>query len=69
MLHEILYALMGHIGDVIIFQDDKFIVNPALYQKNVSLFKLQLVHSFFLHLELSSKRASNTECGRSRSNQ
>ena len=33
MLHEILYALLGHTGDVIIFQDGKFIVNPALYQK------------------------------------
>ena len=34
MLHEILYALMGHTGDVIIFQDDKFIVNPALRNSN-----------------------------------
>ena len=33
MLHEILYALLGHTGDVIIFQDGKFIVNPALYQQ------------------------------------
>lgn len=33
MLHEILFALIGHTGDVIIFQDDKFIVNPALYSK------------------------------------
>ena len=33
MLHEILFALIGHTGDVIIFQDDKFIVNPALYNK------------------------------------
>ena len=31
MLHEILYALLGHTGDVIIFQGNKFIVNPALY--------------------------------------
>ena len=34
MLHDILYALLGHTGDVIIFQDDKFIVNPSLYQQN-----------------------------------
>jgi hypothetical protein len=34
MLHEILYALLGYTGDVIIFQDDKFIVNPALYSPN-----------------------------------
>ena len=34
MLHEILYALLGHTGDVIIFQDKKFIVNPALYKKD-----------------------------------
>ena len=31
MLHEILYALLGHAGDVIIYQGNKFIVNPALY--------------------------------------
>ena len=31
MLHEILYALLGYTGDVIIFQNDKFIVNPSLY--------------------------------------
>jgi hypothetical protein len=33
MLHEILYALLGYTGDVIIFQDNKFIVNPSLYNK------------------------------------
>jgi gamma-tubulin complex component 4 len=30
MLHEVLYALLGITGDVIIFQDDRFIVNPSL---------------------------------------
>lgn len=30
MLHEILLALLGHTGSVIIEQDDKFIVNPKL---------------------------------------
>ena len=34
MLHDILYALIGQTGDVIIFQDDKFIVNPSLYKPN-----------------------------------
>ena len=32
MLHEILYALLGYTGDVIILQDNKFIVNPAVYK-------------------------------------
>ena len=36
MLHEILFALMGHTGDVIVFQDDKFIVNPALRNMNTN---------------------------------
>ena len=31
MLHELLYALLGYTGDIIIFQDGKFMVNPALY--------------------------------------
>ena len=31
MLHEILYALLGYTGDVIILQNEQFIVNPSLY--------------------------------------
>lgn len=34
MLHEILYALIGHTGDVIIFLNEKFVVNPALRNQN-----------------------------------
>ena len=34
MLHEILYALIGYTGDVIILQNERFIVNPALYRPN-----------------------------------
>ena len=31
MLHEILYALLGYTGDVIILQNNQLIVNPSLY--------------------------------------
>ena len=34
MLHEILYALLGYTGDVIIFQNNQFIVNPSLYSSS-----------------------------------
>lgn len=34
MLHEILYALLGYTGDVIILQNEQFIVNPSLYSSS-----------------------------------
>lgn len=36
MLHDVLFALLGYYGDVIILHEDKLIVNPALYSDNRS---------------------------------
>ena len=34
MLHDVLFALLGYHGDVIILHEDKLLVNPALFSES-----------------------------------